>query len=245
SRSMLEGSFNYATSLYSKETIQRLVKSYERILIQLTESQTTKIKDYSLLSEEEYQTIVYEWNQTDSNYPRGKTIYQLFEEQVEKNPDNIALVFEGEELTYRKLNERANQLARYIRKQYKEFTNHELKPDTLIPLCLERSLDMVISILGVIKAGGAYVPMDPEYPVERFKHIISDTNASLVITQSHLEEKFKEVEGVLLISIDEQCGHLLYGHEDKLNLGPLSQSSDLAYVIYTSGTTGLPKGVMV
>ncbi|MED7818926.1 MULTISPECIES: non-ribosomal peptide synthetase [unclassified Francisella] len=208
------------------------------------------------LSDNEYKKLIYDWNATDKYYPKDKTVYQLFEEQVEKNPDNIALMFEGEELTYGKLNERANQLARYIRKQYKEFTNHELKPDTLIPLCLERSLDMVIGILGVMKSGGAYVPMDPNYPDERFKHILIDTNASLIITQSHLEDKLRLLaveldRNIDFISIDlvvnakAQEEVYVYSQDDKVNLLPQSNPTDLAYVIYTSGTTGLPKGVML
>ena len=197
------------------------------------------------LTKEDYQTIVYDWNQTDKDYPKDKTVYKLFEEQVEANPNNVALVFEQEELTYRQLNEQSNQLARYIRKQYKEITNQELQADTLIPLCLERSLDMIIGILAVMKSGGAYVPMDPEYPEERFKHILKDTDAKLIITQSHLIYKLKKVTDINLIEIDEQDNQTVYDQEDKLNLSPQSQSTDLAYVIYTSGTTGLPKGVMV
>ncbi|WP_224732700.1 non-ribosomal peptide synthetase, partial [Francisella sp. SYW-9] len=135
--------------------------------------------------------------------------------------------------------------ARYIRKQYKEVTNQELKPDTLIPLCLERSMDMVIGILGVMKAGGAYVPMDPEYPEERFKHILTDTQAKLVITQSHLENKLHYIASdISLISIDPSEDNYVYDQEDKENLFLQSNSTDLAYVIYTSGTTGLPKGVL-
>ncbi|MED7789698.1 amino acid adenylation domain-containing protein, partial [Francisella sp. 19X1-34] len=203
--------------------------------------------DLSILTDQERDQIVYNWNQTDKPYPKDKTIYQLFEEQVEQNPNNVALVFEGQQLTYRELNQRSNQLARYIRKQYKEVTNQELVPDTLIPLCLERSMDMVIGILGVMKAGGAYVPMDPDYPEERFRHILADTQAKLVITQSHLENKLDYIASdISLISIDpDQEQSYVYDQEDKENLPPQSNSTDLAYVIYTSGTTGLPKGVMI
>uniref|UniRef100_UPI00123C9CE0 condensation domain-containing protein n=1 Tax=Francisella sp. SYW-9 TaxID=2610888 RepID=UPI00123C9CE0 len=175
--------------LFSEEFIYQFKEAFIRLINDVLDKQDLDIKSYSILSKAEYQTIVYAWNQTDKEYSKDKTIYQLFEEQVEQNPDNVALVFEDKQLTYKELNERSNQLARYIRKQYKEVTNQELKPDTLIPLCLERSMDMVIGILGVMKAGGAYVPMDPEYPEERFKHILTDTQAKLVITQSHLENK--------------------------------------------------------
>ncbi|WP_150467988.1 non-ribosomal peptide synthetase, partial [Francisella sp. SYW-9] len=246
SQSNLVGSVNYATSLYKKDTIDRLVESYKKILSQLVSDKETKIKDYSLLSKEEYQTIVYDWNQTDRDYPKDKTIYQLFEEQVKQNPNNVALVCEGKQLTYKELNERSNQLARYIRKQYKEITDQELKPDTLIPLFLERSIDMVVGILAVMKAGGAYVPMDPDYPQDRFRHILEDTQAKLVITQSHLENKLDYIASDISILIDsDQDESYVYAQEDKGNLSPQSSSTDLAYVIYTSGTTGLPKGAVI
>ena len=136
-------------------------------------------KEALTLTSEEYRKIVYEWNQTDKDYPRHKTIHQLFQEQAERTPDNIALVFENQQLTYKQLNEKSNQLAWYIRKQYKQKTKQELQPDTLIALCLNRSLEMVIGILAVLKAGGAYVPIDPNYPEERINYILEDTKAAL------------------------------------------------------------------
>ncbi|QIV96010.1 amino acid adenylation domain-containing protein [Allofrancisella inopinata] len=231
----------YKNNCFHKELIEQFCNHYKKLIIDIFDKADLIIQDYKLLMHQEYQTILYDWNKTDKNYPKNKTIYQIFEEQAQQNPNNIALVFEEESLTYKQLNEKANQLARYIRKQYKEVTNQELQADTLIPLCLERSMDMVIGILGVIKAGGAYVPMDPEYPNERFKHILSDTNAKLVITQSHLEYRLKDVSDIKTISIDNQ----VYIQEDKSNLDLQSKATDLAYVIYTSGTTGMPKGVMV
>ncbi|MED7789619.1 condensation domain-containing protein, partial [Francisella sp. 19X1-34] len=247
SNSKLQVSFNYATALYSKDTVQRMANGYQGILNRLIQSPETKIKEYTLLSEKDYQEIVYEWNARDRDCPKDKTVYELFEEQVKQNPNNVALVFEDKRLTYRKLNQRSNQLARYIRRQYKEVTNQELAPDILIPLCLERSFDMVIGILAVMKAGGAYVPMDHDYPQDRFRHILEDTQAKLVITQSHLENKFDYIaKDLSLISIDSgEDQSYVYDQEDKENLPPQSRSIDLAYVIYTSGTTGLPKGVMV
>ncbi|WP_080574396.1 AMP-binding protein [Francisella orientalis] len=197
------------------------------------------------LIEEDYQRIVYDWNKTDNDYLRDRTVYEMFEEQVLKNPDAIAIVFEDQEVTYKELNERSNQLARYIRKQYRRATNQELKPDTLIPLCLERGIDMVIGILGVMKSGGVYVPMDPDYPADRLKHILSNTNAKLVITQNHIEYRFKEVTDILLISINEQNSQTVYQGKKATNLSQYSQATDLAYVIYTSGATGLPKGALI
>ncbi|WP_440994900.1 AMP-binding protein, partial [Cysteiniphilum litorale] len=202
---------------------------------------------------EEYQTIVYDWNQTDRDYPKDKTIYQLFEEQVKANPDNIALVFEEQALSYNELNNRANQLARYIRQSYKQGTQAELKPDTLIALCLDRSLEMVISILAVMKAGGAYVPIDPEYPEDRIGYILEDTQAKIVLTQKWHEEKLSAIknnfnneskqnkQSIRLVDVNVEA----INNEQEANLEQYSQSIDLAYVIYTSGTTGKPKGVMV
>ncbi|AVC44606.1 hypothetical protein B4919_07355 [Francisella tularensis subsp. novicida] len=230
-----------------KDTAERFVRYFSNVLVGLVNNNILDVKDYNLLSKEEYKTIVYNWNETDREYPKDKTIYELFEEQVEQNPNNVALVYEGQQLTYKELNEKSNQLARYIRKHYKEITNQDLVADTLIPLCLDRSLDMVIGILGVMKAGGAYVPMDPDYPEERFRHILSDTQAKMVVTQSHLEDKLGYIASdINLISIDlDEEQNYVYAQEDKSNLESQSKSTDLAYVIYTSGTTGLPKGVMV
>uniref|UniRef100_UPI00123DC5ED non-ribosomal peptide synthetase n=1 Tax=Francisella sp. SYW-9 TaxID=2610888 RepID=UPI00123DC5ED len=233
--------------LVSKEKSQYHLNKLQLLLKQTIDKLDDRHIDLSILTEQEKDQIVYAWNQTDRDYPKDKTIYQLFEEQVKQNPNNVALVFEDQELTYKELNERSNQLARYIRKHYKEVTKQELKPDILIPLCLERSMDMLIGILAVMKAGGAYVPMDPEYPQERFRHILEDTQAKLVITQSHLEDKLYYINrDVSLISIDSnQEQSYVYDQEDKENLNPQSSSTDLAYVIYTSGTTGVPKGVMI
>jgi amino acid adenylation domain-containing protein len=199
------------------------------------------VKDISLLSPLEYQQLIYDWNSTDKAYPKDKTIHELFMEQVERTPDHIALVFEEQRLTYQELNEQSNQLARHIQRHYK--STH--LADTLITLCLERSLEMIIAILGVLKAGAAYVPIDPSYPDERIRYLLEDTKSELLLTQTHLVASLQRIinlqQSPQLISLDNQP----HQHEDKTNLPLQSQSSDLAYVIYTSGTTGWPKGVMV
>ncbi|MDP3705419.1 MAG: amino acid adenylation domain-containing protein [Legionellaceae bacterium] len=168
------------------------------------------------LAPQEHQHIIYDWNKTEKEYPRDKTIHQLFEEQVRKTPNSIAVVFEDQQLTYKELNATANQLARFIRKQ---------NPGELVAICMERSLEMIVDILGILKAGCAYVPIDPHYPQERIDYILQDTNVSLVLDNG-LKDK-------------------PYRHESKQNLTPMSGPNDLAYVIYTSGTTGMPKGVMI
>ena len=193
--------FNYATSLFEEDTIQRVAGFYQRVIEQLVEDKTQSIKDISLLTAREYQTIVYDWNKTDAPYPKDKTIHQLFEEQVARTPNNIALVFEDEQMSYQALNEKSNQLARYIREQYQLIHDKPMQPDTLITLCLERGFDMIIAILAVLKAGGAYVPIDPEYPEARIQFIIEDTQSSLLLTQSSLQEKIHLVLDLSLIHI--------------------------------------------
>jgi len=230
--------------LFHKDTIVRMVNHYTHLLDQLTESPKQAYSKLSLLRHEEYEQIIYNWNATDKDYPKDKTIHELFQEQVEKTPDNIALVYEGQELSYQQLNQKSNQLARHIREQYLKRTNQELAPDTLIPLCLDRSLEMIIGILAVLKAGGAYVPIDPTYPKERIDYLLNDTKAELVLSQRHLSKSSEDQlpeDKVLFIDLTQW----LYKEYESSNLAGYSKPTDLAYVIYTSGTTGKPKGVMV
>ena len=240
----LVGQISYATSLFHKDTIARLIDHYTYLLNQLVESPQEAYSKLSLLRPEDYTQIVDKWNETEKDYPRDKTIYELFEEQVDKTPGSICLVFEGQRLTYRELNQKSNQLARHIRAQYKKKTNQVLKPDTLIALCLDRSLEMVIGILGILKAGGAYVPIDPSYPKERIEYLLADTKAELVLSQKQLTKRIEiqlPKDKVIYIDLPEE----LYQVENTSNLKPNSKATDLVYVIYTSGTTGSPKGVMV
>ncbi|MBC8756558.1 amino acid adenylation domain-containing protein [Kordia sp. YSTF-M3] len=231
----IHGSFNFATSLYEEATITRMITHYQLVLEQMVNEQDTALKDYQLLTEAAYQQIVVDWNNTESAYPKDKTIHELFETQVLKTPENTALVYNDVQLSYQELNAKANQLAKYIQAQT------EVTSDTLIALCLDRGIETMIGILGILKAGAAYVPIDPEYPAERINYILNDTKTNLILTQSHLVEKFKETKGVNLIEIDT----VSYQELDASNLPIQNKSKDLAYVIYTSGTTGNPKGVMV
>ena len=181
-------------------------------------------------------------NNIDHACPLNNTIHRIFEVQVEKTPDNIAVVYENQRLTYRELNEQSNQLAHFIRQYYKD-QKCEFKPGTFVTLCLDKSLEMVIAIFAVLKAGGAYVPVDPDAPEYRIKYILDDTNSQLLLSQTHMISRLHILKNskVALIGLDK----LSYQHKNKINLLLPSQSTDLAYVIYTSGTTGLPKGVMV
>lgn len=241
----LSFSISYAKSLYSENYIKSIFNSFIHLLSQINHINLAKpINKINLLNNEDYYRVIYEWNATDSDYPRNKTIHQLFEEQVNKTPDNIAVIHEDTRLTYKELNERANQLANYIRQI------QDIKPDTLIVLCLDRSEYMLVSILAVLKAGGAYVPMDPSCPDERIQYIFKDTAAKLILTNEVHKQRLLDLAGysnlsIETITINSQAtrAELLLQQAD--NLKTETKSTDLAYVIYTSGTTGSPKGVMI
>jgi amino acid adenylation domain-containing protein/non-ribosomal peptide synthase protein (TIGR01720 family) len=249
SEERLSGIFNYAVGLYREETIAGFVESYLEILKQIAEShqETQKmISDLEYLSESQYKKVIYDWNVTEKCYPQDKTIHQLFEEQVERTPNNIAVIYEGVKLTYKELNERTNQLAHVLR-SYKI-----IKPDTLIVLCLDRSEHMLIAILGVLKAGGAYVPIDPNYPDERIAYVLEDTRTEIILGNSIYLQRLKEISKKIcgntissIISIDDKEFQTVLDGHSKENLGKTIQATQLAYVIYTSGTTGKPKGVMI
>ncbi|MGV2417847.1 MAG UNVERIFIED_CONTAM: amino acid adenylation domain-containing protein, partial [Paenibacillus polymyxa] len=186
-----------------------------------------------VLSEQEREQILSVWGDTAAEYPSEQTIHGLFETQTAHTPEQPALYFEGEQLSYRELNERANRLARTLRSQ-------GVTKDRLVGLMTERSIDMIVGMLGILKAGGAYVPIDPAYPEERIRYMLDDSGTELLLTQSHLVDKVA-FDGHMLVLNGAQSVY----HEDGSNLEPLSGPNDLAYVIYTSGTTGQPKGVMV
>ncbi|WP_170958295.1 non-ribosomal peptide synthetase [Bacillus pseudomycoides] len=190
------------------------------------------IKSIEVLSEEERNEILYEFNNTKMEYPRNRTIHQLFEEQVCRMPNQLAVVYENQKITYEELNKRANQLARRLQEK-------GVQTNQLIGIMVERSIEMIVGILGILKSGGAYVPIDPEYPKERIEYILKDSNVSILLTQNSLLDNV-QYEGSVL-NLNEEKNYSL----DCSNLEFLGQPSDLAYVIYTSGTTGKPKGVMV
>lgn len=253
SKEQLFGNFNYATSLFNRDTIARMVKHYLYLIAQISEyfkdqrltEQT--LQNLQVLTKEEYQQLVYTYNQTDRDYPRDKLVHQLFEEQVGKTPNKAAVRFENMKLTYQELNQKSNQLARYLREQYHNKTHEKIKPDTLVVLCVDRSPEMIVAILAVLKAGGAYVPIDPAYPDERIGYILKDTNAYIVITHEHIVERFKRLgygRRELLV-IDSEKTQQKISKLAASNLNQFCQPFNLAYVIYTSGTTGRPKGVMV
>lgn len=252
--------WEYDSYLFKKQTVLKMIEHYFIILNKCIEHPNKKIHELKYLTKKENNLILHQWNQTNINYPKDKTIYHLFQEQVKKTPNIIAVAFEDKKMTYKELNVHANQLARYIRKAYQARTQEALPADSLITLCFDRSLEMIVAILGVLKAGGAYVPIDPSYPVERIKFILEDTKSQIVLTQTHLKDKLtstiKKISSINNTSNLEQLNSKTlpqlitvndksYKKEQKHNLTDYSQSTNLAYVIYTSGSTGKPKGVLV
>ncbi|WP_220395494.1 AMP-binding protein, partial [Bacteroides ovatus] len=245
----ITGVFNYATSLFNKDTICGFARVYINILQQYasrlnkSDSKSVLIRDLSLLDSSQYDELVYERNKTRSEYPADKTIVELFVEQAERTPDNIALVYEDRKLTYSQLNELSNRLAAYLQTKYK------INQDDPIALCLNRSEYMLIAILGVLKSGGAYVPIDPDYPEDRIIHILSDTKAKVVLTDIRAFDKINSL--CCDVSVDSVAINApsftvwLEENYSKMNFTSVATPKSLAYIIYTSGTTGKPKGVMI
>ncbi len=223
---------NYCTKLFNKVTIERLYKHLHNILKAITRDLNIKLSDIEMLTEEETHQLLVDFNDTKTEYPNNKMIPELFEEQVARTPDNIAVVYESKQLTYRELNEKANQLARVLQEK-------GVKPESIVGLMVDRSLDMIVSIMAILKAGGAYLPIDPEYPQERIEYMLEDSEAQLLITDKQLQEGTTYKTDIILLEDDK-----LYAG-DCSNLEAIAKPNNLAYVIYTSGTTGKPKGVMI
>ncbi|MFN6487000.1 MULTISPECIES: amino acid adenylation domain-containing protein [unclassified Nostoc] len=237
SDNQLNLNWEYATDLFEKNTIQRMAEQFEVLLKGIVDCPQQPINTLPLMTAPELLQL-QRWNQTQTDYPHDKTLVDLFEKQVDKNPHNIALVFESQQLTYEQLNQKANQIAHYL------IQNHQIKPDTLIGICVERSLEMIIGVLGILKAGAAYVPIDPNYPQERIGFMLEDSGTSVLLTQSFLLEQLP------LANLEKSCQVICLDEETfpealKENPRPQSTPHDLAYVIYTSGSTGRPKGVMI
>ena len=233
--STLSCTFFYNTDLFDAATVKRMITHYRTLLESVVADPGQHIWDLALLTAEEREQLLVEWNHTQTDYPRDKTIHELFEEQVERTPEAIAVVYEEKRLDYRKLNERANQLAHYLQKL-------GVGPEVMVAISMERSVEMVIGLLGILKAGGTYVPLDPDYPEQRLRFMLEDTRAPVLITQESLVESLPET-GAAVICLDKDGG--LISQESVANLNSGARAENLAYVIYTSGSTGKPKGVSV
>ncbi|HEX6747845.1 MAG TPA: non-ribosomal peptide synthase/polyketide synthase [Longimicrobium sp.] len=207
----------------------------ERLVEALEATPGRAIGSLDVLPEAERRTVVEAWNRTDAEYPRGVCVHELFEAQVERTPDAVALVYEDEEVTYAELNARANRLAHHL-------GDLGVGPESRVGLCVERGIEMVVAVLAVLKAGGAYVPLDPEYPEERLRYMLRDSAPVVLLTQRSLSERF-DGSGVPIEVLDGEASAWTGRPDSNPGRGALTPEN-LAYVIYTSGSTGQPKGVM-
>jgi amino acid adenylation domain-containing protein len=231
----LDCEWEYNTDLFDGATIERMASHFENLLTAIVENPQQVVSELPLLSAVERQQLLFDWNDTQTDYPQDKCIHQLFEEQVAKTPDAIAVVFEQEELTYQQLNQRANQLAHHLQ-------TLGVKPEVLVGICVERSLEMMVGLLGILKAGGAYVPLDPSYPAERLSYLLSDAGIEVLLTQNNLLSTLPS-HSAQVVCLDTDWRVIESHIQDNLVTGV--RADNLAYVIYTSGSTGQPKGVCV
>ncbi|GIO01172.1 plipastatin synthase subunit C [Brevibacillus halotolerans] len=228
----LEIGVEYSTNLFERNTIQRMIGHFEHIIEQIMENPQIRLADIQLATEDEKVQILEEFNHQPTKITYDQAIQNRFEEQVMKTPDAVALVFKGRELTYRELNQRSNQMARTLRE-------HGVGRDQIIAVMINRSHELIISILAVLKAGGAYLPIDPTYPLDRIEHMLEDSQTAMVLTQKEIQIPTGYSGEVLCVDQAD-----IY-HEDTTNLSSMNQPTDLAYIIYTSGSTGKSKGVMI
>ncbi|MGN6479689.1 amino acid adenylation domain-containing protein, partial [Luteibacter sp.] len=227
------GFFEYATDLFDAETIARLGRGLTVLLEAVVSDPDVRLSRVSILPGEERERLLHAWNATAADYPRDRTIQELFAAQAALTPEAVAAVHGEETVGYAELDRRANRLAHHLR-------GLGVGPEVVVGLCLERSIDMLVGLLGILKAGGAYLPLDPDYPLERLRFMLSDAGAGLVVTQSALAEQLAE-GGAQLVLLDRDAKRIAKHPETAPASG--ARPDNLAYVIYTSGSTGRPKGV--
>ncbi|WP_025028796.1 non-ribosomal peptide synthetase [Caldalkalibacillus mannanilyticus] len=231
----LQIAFHYNELVYDQQTIEQIMGHLTSVMDQIISQPDLRIQELKLLTQPEIEQILYDFNKTEEAYPREKSIAELFEEQVRVTPHQEAVIFGEKALSYEELNRRANQLARKL-------CRNGVQPDTIVGILMDRSLEMIIGIMGVLKAGGAYLPLDPSYPTERIQYMLQDSGVDIVLSQhriTHLIDSLEFQGEVLLLDQFE------YEGEEESNLEPQAGAEDLAYLIYTSGSTGQPKGVMI
>ncbi|MBZ4422890.1 amino acid adenylation domain-containing protein [Myxococcus sp. RHSTA-1-4] len=231
----LTGALEFAADLFEPATAQRLWERFVRLLEGIAADPAQRVAELPMLSESERHHLLVAWNDTREPFPSEACIHELFSAQAARTPDAVAVVAEGQRLTYAELETRANQLAHHLR-------SLGVGPEVRVGLCAERSAELVVGLLGVLKAGGAFVPLDPAYPSARLTYMMRDAGLSVVVTQGHLEDELPATHE-LLVSVDTEWSHIARNPTEAPRSGVPAEG--LAYVIYTSGSTGTPKGVLV
>lgn len=229
----LSGYFKYNSDILDATTVTRIAEHFQNLLAAIVASPETSVDKLPMLSERERQQILVEWNNTKADYPQDRYIHNLFENQVEKTPDAVAVVLEEQKLTYSQLNERANELARYLQQL-------GVQPQVRVGICVERSLEMMVGLLAILKAGGAYVPLDPSYPSQRLAYMLDDAMVSVLLTQESLLSLLPEHQAQV-VCLDRDWEAI--ASFSPAELTDTVRPENLAYIIYTSGSTGQPKGV--
>jgi amino acid adenylation domain-containing protein len=229
----VSGVADYHAGLFHWASVERFTSHFVHVLGEALANPGARIHELLMLTEAE-RRLLAEWNETRQPYPHDRCAHELFEAQVERTPDSPAVVFQGRSLSYRELNERANRLARHLRAS-------GVAPESRVGILLERSMEMVVALLGVLKAGGAYLPLDPDYPGDRLAFMLQDAGVRLLLTQRRLRASLPDYDGDIFCVEDEREWSAEYSPE---NLPAAATPLNLAYVIYTSGSTGQPKGTM-
>jgi amino acid adenylation domain-containing protein len=235
----IRGGVEYASALFEAGTIERYLGYLQRLLEGMTANEDLVVHQLSLLSDRERQQVLYGWNATAAEYRGEQCIHELFEAQVERTPEAVALVFEGEELNYAELNRKSNRLAHYLREK-------GVRPDTRVAICVQRSLEMVVGLLGILKAGGAYVPLDPASPMDRLRFMLEDSDPLALLTQVQLREKIGKLSpGLRVLDLMDSGAWSSQSESNPKSANVGLTPEHLAYMIYTSGSTGNPKGVLI
>ncbi|ASS75351.1 hypothetical protein CIG75_10345 [Tumebacillus algifaecis] len=230
----VSGWWEYNADLFDRTTIQRMMQHYEQLLRSILNGPVSEISRLPLLAASERARLLQLPHPAEMRRSSEQTLHQQFEAMVERTPDRVALVFESNSLTYRELNERANRVAAHL-------LSLGVQPNTLVGLCTERSLELVIGLLAILKAGGAYVPLDPAYPADRLAFLLQDASLSILLTQQHLRNTLP-AHRAQVVCLDD---HALFASASADNLHSAATAESIAYVIYTSGSTGQPKGVPI
>ncbi|MCP3997670.1 MAG: AMP-binding protein, partial [bacterium] len=232
----ISGSFVYNTDLFDPETIQRMAERYQMLLDAMVADPDQRLNEISLLTQSERQQLLVDWNGSPTVYPPVQCVHQLFEEQVERTPETVAVIFDQQRYSYRELNQRANQVAHHLQ-------SLGVGPDVRVGLFMERSLDNLVALLGILKAGGAYVPLDPIYPQERIRFMLEDVQVSALVTQSALAAELPDLGDMRVVCIDGDWPAISQHSDENPPITVIP--SNLIYVLFTSGSTGRPKGVAV